>query len=96
MLAQAQHAFSLLHERLQTMDLRDPNHEVSNPAKHDAMFIWSALHGLASLLHSDAAATIGLNEAERAIAVERVMRRMGLALNRDAERPGHIGGNGTR
>lgn len=80
MLAQAQHAFSLLREKLQTMDLRDPHHEIQDPTKHDALFIWSALHGMASLLQSDATATVGLDEDEKAIAVERLMRRMGLAL----------------
>ena len=80
MLAQAQHAFSLLRERLQTMDLRDPHHDIPDPVKHDALFIWSALHGLASLMQSDATATIGLDDAERALATERLMRRLGLAL----------------
>ncbi len=80
MLAQAQHAFSLLRERLETMDLAELNHDIPDPAKHDAFFIWSALHGLASLMQSDATATIGLDEDARAIAVERLMRRVGLAL----------------
>ena len=84
MLAQAQHAFSLLLERLQTMDLRDPHHEIADPHKHDALFIWSALHGLASLMQSDAAATIGLSKDEKAIAIERLMRRMALALDHRA------------
>jgi len=80
MLAQAQHAFTLLRTRLETMVLADPHHDIAEPAKHDALFIWSALHGVASLLQSDAAATIGLDEEEKAIAVERLMRRLGLAL----------------
>ncbi len=81
MLAQAQHAFSLLRERLESMDLRDPQHDIADPLKHDALFIWSALHGLASLMQSDATATIGLDEEEKEIAVERLMRRLGLALD---------------
>ncbi len=80
MLAQAQHAFSLLQDRLGTMKLRDPKHEIQDPVKHDALFIWSALHGLASLLESDAATTVGLDEDDHSIAVERLMRRLSLAL----------------
>ncbi|MDJ0626617.1 MAG: TetR/AcrR family transcriptional regulator [Rhodobacter sp.] len=81
MLAQAQHAFSLLQERLETMDLADPHHDIADPVRHDALFIWSALHGLASLMQSDATATIELDDDEKAIAVERLMRRLGLALD---------------
>ncbi len=84
MLAQAQHAFSLLKHRLETMDLADPHHEIADPVRHDALFIWSALHGLASLMQSDAMATIGLNEEDKTIAVERLMRRLGLSLDPSA------------
>ena len=81
MLAQAQQAFSLLRQRLEDMDLADPHHDIADPVRHDALFIWSALHGLASLMQSDATATIGLDEKDKAIAVERLMRRLSLALN---------------
>jgi len=80
MLEKAQHAFSLLQERLATMQLRDPDHEIENPVKHNALFIWSALHGLASLMQPDALTTVGLDAEEKALAVERLMRRLGLAL----------------
>lgn len=80
MLDQAQYAFSILRDKLGTMQLRDPHHRISDPAKHDALFIWSALHGLASLMQSDVTSTIGLDESERAVAVERLMRRLSLAL----------------
>lgn len=80
MLDQAQFAFSILKDRLGTMQLRDPHHPISDPAKHDALFIWSALHGLASLMQSDVTGTVGLDEAEQAVAVERMMRRLSMAL----------------
>lgn len=80
MLARAQHAFDLLHARLETLPLRDPDHTIANPIKHDAMFIWSALHGLASLLQSDATKTMGLTEAEKTVAVDRLMQRLSMAL----------------
>lgn len=81
MLAKAQYAFSLLHDKLGTMDLRDPHHPINDPAKHDAMFIWSALHGLASLMQSDVVHQLGLDATEKRIAVERLMRRLSLALD---------------
>lgn len=80
MLARAQYAFDLLHARLETLPLRDPEHPIADPIKHDAMFIWSALHGLASLMQSDATKTVGMTDAEKSIAVQRLMRRLSLAL----------------
>lgn len=80
MLSRAQYAFNLLRSRLETLHLRDPEHQIDDPLKHDAMFIWAALHGLASLMHSDATATVGLSPAEKAIAVERLMKRLGMSL----------------
>ncbi|MEM8837617.1 MAG: TetR/AcrR family transcriptional regulator [Pseudomonadota bacterium] len=81
MLAQSQYAFSLLRDRLLSMDLSDPGGSPRDPEKHDAIFIWSALHGLASLMQSDAMEIVGLSEEERAIGTERLFRRLSLALD---------------
>ena len=81
MLAEARHGFALLHERLKTMALRDPGDGIAEPAKHDALFILSTLHGFASLMQSDVLDTIGLEDAERQVARDRMMRRLGLALS---------------
>lgn len=80
MLARAEYAFDLLYARLETLPLRDPEHLIADPIKHDAMFIWSALHGLASLMQSDATKTVGMTEAEKAVAVERLMKRLSMSL----------------
>jgi AcrR family transcriptional regulator len=80
MLEQAQYGFSLLHDRLKTMVLRDPGDPIAEPAKHDALFILSTLHGFASLMQSDVLDTIGLAEEERRVALGRMMRRLGMAL----------------
>lgn len=80
MLAEARYGFALLHERLKTMALRDPGDGIAEPAKHDALFILSTLHGFASLMQSDVLDTIGLEDAERQVARDRMMRRLGLAL----------------
>jgi AcrR family transcriptional regulator len=80
MLGQAQYGFSLLHDRLRSMTLRDPGGQIEAPEKHDALFILSTLHGFASLMQSDVLDTIGLAEAERKVALDRMMRRLSLAL----------------
>lgn len=80
MLAQAQYGFALLHDRLKTMALRDPGGTITEPAKHDALFILSTLHGFASLMQSDVLGTIGLGDEEREVALDRMMRRLGMAL----------------
>ncbi|MDX8349578.1 TetR/AcrR family transcriptional regulator [Cognatiyoonia sp. IB215446] len=81
MLAKSQHAFALLRDRLATMELRDPATDVPDPARHDAVFIWAALHGLASLMQSDAIATLGLSDRERDIARQRMFQRLSLAMH---------------
>ncbi len=87
MLDQAQKAFLVLMDRLDDMTLREPHHPISDPIKHDALFVWSALHGLASLLQSDVTRTIGIDEADRQTAVERLMRRLSLSLKDSPEGP---------
>lgn len=84
MLGHAQYGFSLLHDRLRTMALRDPGQVIDTPARHDALFILSTLHGFASLMQSDVLDTIGLREEERPVALGRMMRRLSMALVDDA------------
>ena len=80
MLEKAQHALQLLQTRLDTMELRDACHAVKNTTKHDAIFIWSALHGFASLMQSDVTETAGLTQKDKGVALERLMRRLSLAI----------------
>lgn len=46
----------------------------------DALFVWSTLHGLATILPSDTYATLPLSEAERQRAVVHCFARLSLAL----------------
>ena len=85
MLAEARHAFALLHDRLGSMALRDPRHPAADPARHDAIFVWSTLHGLVSLMSSDAMRTLDMTAASRSVATERVRRRLDLALVPDRD-----------
>ncbi len=83
MMANAQYAFSLLHDRLSGMTLRDPHQAIADPAKHDAIFIWATLHGLASIAQSNVAATIALDADQIETAMARSMARLSLAIEPD-------------
>jgi len=80
MLAKSQRAFSILHERLYTIPLSDPGGNFDQPAKHDAMFIWATLHGCCSILSSDVAKTLPLTDQDKADTMDRMMRRLSMAL----------------
>ena len=80
MMANSNHAFSLLTNRLNQMDLSELPSKAETPKQHDAIFIWSALHGLASLLQSDVMDTLDLSADDRRIATERLFQRLSLAL----------------
>lgn len=87
MLAKSQHAFALLHDRLASMDLSDPENQIEDPARYDAVFIWAALHGLASLMQSDAIGTIGLSEEDRGTAKRRLFERLSMSIHPDGQGP---------
>ncbi len=79
MMRNAKRAFALLHDRLLHMRLRDV--EDAGPApKLDALFVWATIHGMASILQSDAMQTLGLSDVEQGQAMGRMMARLGLAL----------------
>lgn len=80
MLKESKRAFSILYERLRSVPLSDPGDQIEQSAKHDAMFIWSTLHGCCSILHSDVAKTLDLTEAEKNVMLERTMTRLSMAL----------------
>lgn len=80
MMAQSNHAFSLLAERLSKMALHSLPSKVEAPERHDAIFIWSALHGLASLMQSDVMDTLDMSADDRRVAAERLFQRLSLAL----------------
>lgn len=91
MTAQAAHAFSILRDRLETMSLRPTGLERAAgggrgaSSAHDALFIWACLHGLASLMQSDAARALSLDDETRAAAMGQAMARLSLALGAQGE-----------
>lgn len=76
MLTEARHSFALLHEAV----LRLPGRKRDQAAEMDAMYVWSAMHGLASILRSDALGTLKMSREQVAAMVPEVMKRVGLGL----------------
>jgi AcrR family transcriptional regulator len=80
MVEKAEHAFDILHRKLTGMRLRQTYDPIKDAARHDALFIWSCLHGLASLSEADATRNLSLSEDDKRVAVRNAMQRMSLAL----------------
>ncbi len=80
MMRNARRAFALLRERLADMPLRPLGDGTRPPAAQEALFVWSTIHGLASILQSDCLHTLGLSEAEIVQATGVCMARLSVAL----------------
>lgn len=81
MMTQAKHAFALLCNGLRRkaeLAGRDPSKE---EVVLDALFIWSGLHGLASISSSSVIATLGLGSGVIEASKERLLRGFGQALS---------------
>lgn len=72
MMHSARHAFDLLRDCLTRMKVQD--------ADLEAMFVWSTMHGLASLLQTKAMDTLALPEEKLAATVNHTLLRIGTAL----------------
>lgn len=80
MMAQARRAFALLKARLADMPVRPPGASVPTEVDLDALFVWSAIHGLASLLGSDILPTLGFTEHQTHGAIAHCLHRIGASL----------------
>ena len=78
MMDNAQRAFSILETRLSNMPLKPVSG--GKAARLDAMFVWSSLHGLASLARSDVRETIHMSDKELKAAENRLFARLSAAL----------------
>lgn len=76
MMQAARHAFTLLRDCLGRM------HPTATPAAvdGDALFVWSCMHGAASITQTPALATLGLEPDVLDDAPRHIMRRVGVAL----------------
>lgn len=79
MMGKAQHAFALLKDCILRLSLQregDPDQATDL----DALFVWSTMHGLASMLHTRALDTLGLPSTVLASASDYLMIQIGAAL----------------
>jgi AcrR family transcriptional regulator len=80
MTSKARHAFAILADRLEQVPLRPLAPSVAPSAKLEALFVWSLLHGLASILQSDVLPSLKLTAAEKKQAIAYCFARLGQAL----------------
>lgn len=80
MMANARHAFDLLLRALRRKAVKQGLSSTEEDIVLDALFIWSGLHGLASLRNSSAFDTLGLKRRLTARSGMHVLARFGDAL----------------
>ncbi|MBX9760402.1 MAG: TetR/AcrR family transcriptional regulator [Beijerinckiaceae bacterium] len=80
MMAEGRRAFALLRTRLGDMPIRPLSESTQGNVDLDALFVWSAIHGLASLLGSDILPTLGFGEQDTHAAIARCLARIGASL----------------
>jgi AcrR family transcriptional regulator len=80
MLADARYSFDVLRQALQPLFAKPPNQ--SEAVDTAAMFVWSTLHGLASIMQSQAMCGLELHPKFMENAQEQVMTMVDLALSR--------------
>ena len=78
MMAKAEHAFATLRETISRLPGRGPDADVDL----DALFAWSVVHGLASILQTPATEKVGLRKAAIAEATAHTLGLIGKALGR--------------
>ena len=80
MMKNARKAFSILEAKLSALHLRPVEGRPEPAPQLDAMFIWSTLHGFASIMQSDTLDTLGMSRQDMKDAHERIMQRMSMAI----------------
>ena len=83
MMANAQHAFSLTRDLVARLHDRSRGAKARREIELDALFVWSTEHGLASILESDAGATLEIPDAVLERVGAHAMDRVGRALDED-------------
>jgi hypothetical protein len=77
---QAKHAFALLREKLKRKAVMGGGVRSELDITLDALFIWSGLHGFASICSSSAINTLGLDERTLKAGRDRLFQRFGEAM----------------
>lgn len=81
MMQSAAHAFSQLRDALLIVHGGARKPGAKRAAELDALYVWSTMHGLASLIQTEALSYAGLPKATLAQAVGHVMARIGTGLS---------------
>lgn len=85
MMRSARHAFALLRDCLDRMGADGSKGVPSEATDLDALFVWSAVHGLASILQTGALSTLGLPPAVLASSPSHTLLRIGAALGAEGD-----------
>ena len=80
MMEKARHAFSLLRDAIADLPLQHGDPDAPGAAELDALFVWSTIHGLVSILHSDVLETLEIPPQALMQAIPRILMRLSLAL----------------
>lgn len=81
MMARARRAFDMLRDALRRHRATSGDAPDEDGLLLDALFVWSALHGAASIPRADAVRTLGLPPALLARAGENALRRIGTGIH---------------
>ncbi|MBI1277510.1 MAG: TetR family transcriptional regulator [Anaerolineaceae bacterium] len=81
MMKSAQHAFALLRSCIAQTNLNIDEVDGSGKVSLDALFVWSTIHGLASILQTRALDTLSLPDEILDSAVDHTLFRIDKALN---------------
>lgn len=79
MMQSAQHAFGLLHDCLARIPATR-SEQPTDSVTLDALFVWSVMHGLASILQTAALDTLSLPDDLLNVAAPHILLRIGTAL----------------
>ena len=83
MLRNARHAFSALRKALQQLYAESSRTRDTDEIDLEALFVWSAVHGLASILNTSAITTLPISPAVLASTAPYVLQRIGAAIRSD-------------
>lgn len=82
MMRRARHAFALLYDCLDRLPATRTRDKQPQDIRLDALFVWSTVHGLASILQSDAAQSLDFTSDELTDSAPHVLSRIGAALGK--------------
>lgn len=85
MMQQARHAFALLQDAIARLPLASQTPRAEARVDFDALFVWSTIHGLSSILQSHAIETLGLRQEVFDAAVPQTLMRIGKALGQEGD-----------